>query len=99
MIAYLIRRLFLMIPTLFGELKYGPDFKHFDYINPDAPKGGKITFISFYSTFDTLHRYIILGTAPLIRIYENLMVKNDDEPVSIYCLLADKVIRKARGGK
>ena len=77
--------------TLYGELKYGPDFKHFNYVNPDAPKGGKVTFISFYSTFDTLHRYIILGTAPFIRMYENLMVRSDDEPVSIYCLLAESI--------
>jgi|GEM_PF-4093049 len=30
--------------TLYGKLKYGPDFKHFDYVNPDAPKGGTYTY-------------------------------------------------------
>ncbi|MFC1839156.1 extracellular solute-binding protein [Thermodesulfobacteriota bacterium] len=77
--------------TLFGELKYGPDFKHFDYVNPEAPKGGTYTYISFNSTFDSLHRYIILGTAPMINMYERLMVRSGDEPVSIYGLLAENI--------
>ena len=77
--------------SLYDEFKYGPDIKHFDYVNPDAPKGGKVTFISFYSTFDTLNRNIILGTAPFIRMYEMLMVRSDDEPVSIYGLLAENI--------
>ena len=77
--------------TLFGELKYGPDFKHFDYVNPDAPKGGSYTYIPFGSTFNSLHRYIILGSAPVIRMYEMLMVRSNDEPVSIYGLLAETI--------
>src|SRR6267142_1444192 len=42
--------------SLFGELKYGPDFKNFDYFNPSAPKGGTMKFsaIGTYDTFNTL---------------------------------------------
>ena len=76
--------------TLFGKLKYRPDFKHFDYVNPDAPKGGTYTYIPFGS-FDSLRRYIILGTAPFIRMYETLMVRSEDEPASVYGLLAESI--------
>ena len=40
--------------SLFGDLKYGPDFEHFDYVNPDAPKGGTMRR-SAIGTFDTLN--------------------------------------------
>ena len=76
--------------TLFGELKYGPDFEHFDYVNPDAPKGGTCTHI-LLGTFDSLNMYIIFGTAPYIPIYESLMARSFDEPVSIYGLLAESI--------
>ena len=41
--------------SVFGELKYAPDFKHFDYVNPDAPKGGRMVTMgtSGASTFDS----------------------------------------------
>ena len=39
--------------STFGELKYGPDFKHFDYVNPNAPKGGEFSTWGF-GTFDSL---------------------------------------------
>jgi microcin C transport system substrate-binding protein len=40
--------------SLFGDLKYGPDFQHFDYVNPDAPKGGTMRLFAI-GTFDTLN--------------------------------------------
>ena len=46
--------------SLFGDLKYGPDFKHFDYVNPDAPKGGTMHY-SAIGTFDTLNPFVIKG--------------------------------------
>ena len=46
--------------SLFGDLKYGPDFKHFDYVNPDAPKGGTMR-LSAIGTFDTLNPYVVKG--------------------------------------
>ena len=46
--------------SLFGDLKYGPDFRHFDYVNPDAPKGGTVRY-SATGTFDTLNPFVIKG--------------------------------------
>ena len=45
--------------SLFGDLKYGPDFKHYEYVNPDAPKGGTLV-INRLGSFDSFNRYIIL---------------------------------------
>src|SRR4029079_18975454 len=46
--------------SLFGELKYGPDFKNFDYVNPNAPKGGTMKF-SAIGTYDTFNPYVVKG--------------------------------------
>ena len=48
--------------AMHGDLKYGPDFEHFDYVNPNAPKGGTVTF-SAIGTFDSFNPYIIKGHA------------------------------------
>jgi microcin C transport system substrate-binding protein len=80
--------------TLFGELKYGPDATHFDYVNPDAPKGGTYRY-SFSSTFDNLNPFIVAGTAPAASlpplVYESLMQRSGDEPASIYGVVAESV--------
>tara|TARA_B100000446_G_scaffold172690_1_gene181015 strand:- start:3304 stop:5151 length:1848 start_codon:yes stop_codon:yes gene_type:complete len=47
----------------FGDLKYPADFKHLDYVNPDAPKGGSITLFG-NGTFDSLNPYILKGISP-----------------------------------
>ena len=44
--------------AMHGDLKYGPDFTHFDYVNPDAPKGGDVRRFSV-GTFDNLNPYIL----------------------------------------
>ena len=43
--------------SIFGELKYPKDFKHFDYVNPDAPKGGRLSTVGgiSFDTFNPLH--------------------------------------------
>ena len=46
--------------TLFDDIKYGPDFKHFDYVNPTAPKGGKLRIYGLGS-FDSLNPYTFKG--------------------------------------
>ena len=48
--------------SLYGELKYPPDFKHFDYVNPDAPKGGAVKYDAI-GTFDTLNPFTLKGVA------------------------------------
>ena len=78
--------------SLFGDLKYGPDFKHFDYVNPDAPKGGTIRY-SALGTYDTLNPFVIKGipAAGIGGIFDTLTVRSEDEPSSEYGLVADKI--------
>jgi len=78
--------------SLFGDLKYGPDFKHFDYVNPDAPTGGLVRYGAFGS-FDSLNGFIVKGqtAAGLGMIYDTLMVSSMDEPASEYGLIAESV--------
>ncbi len=92
--------------SIFGDLKYGPDFKRFDYVNPDAPKGGEfslqITSASGnqnFTTFDTLNIYAQRGNgaAGMGLIYDSLMVGSLDESDSLYGLVAKSVRRSADG--
>src|ERR1051325_5568899 len=78
--------------SLFGELKYGPDFKNFEYANPNAPKGGTMKF-SAIGTYDTLNPYVIKGVAArgIGQIFDTLMVSSRDEPGSEYGLVAESV--------
>jgi len=78
--------------SLFGELKYGPDFKHFDYANPDAPKGGTMR-LSSIGTFDTLNPYVVKGVpaAGIGLIFDTLMTGSEDEPGAEYGLVAETV--------
>lgn len=74
------------------EKKYGPDFTHFDYVNPDAPKGGSVTFAALGS-FDSLNPFIIKGSpgAGSSSIYDTLMSSPQDEIFAQYGLLAETV--------
>ncbi|KIC11944.1 peptide ABC transporter substrate-binding protein [Leisingera sp. ANG-M1] len=76
----------------FGELKYGPEFQHFDYVNPDAPKGGELS-ISSVGTFDSMNPYTRKGRAGALSSehFESLMVASYDEPGSYYGLLAESL--------
>jgi len=78
--------------SLFGDLKYGPDFKHFDYVNPDAPKGGTMRY-SALGTFDTLNPFVIKGipAAGIGGIFDTLTVRSEDEPSSEYGLVAESI--------
>ena len=51
--------------SAFGELKYPADFKHFDYVNPDAPKGGRLASIgtAARTSFDSFNAFILKGDA------------------------------------
>ena len=49
--------------ALYGDLKYPANFTHFDYVNPDAPKGGDVRLMSTGS-FDTLNPYTLKGISP-----------------------------------
>src|SRR5579871_5544313 len=78
--------------SLFGDLKYGPDFKHYDYVNPDAPKGGTIRY-SAIGTFDTLNPFVVKGVpaAGIGGVFEELMTRSEDEPGADYGLVAETV--------
>jgi microcin C transport system substrate-binding protein len=81
--------------STFGELKYPPDFPHFDYVNPAAPKGGTMSFrgTGASQTFDSLNLFILKGEPAqgLERIYDTLLVRAVDEPDAVYGLLAEKI--------
>ena len=80
----------------YGPPKYGPDFKHFDYVNPDAPKGGTIKLKNpdRRSSFDKYNPWTTRGNAPagvLIWMVESLAHLVQDEPMAMYGLLAESL--------
>lgn len=79
--------------STFGELKYPAGFTHFDYVNPDAPKGGKIALIGSggVTSFDTFNAFILKGDAAegLGLLYDSLMAGSGDEPGAAYGLVAE----------
>ena len=81
--------------SAFGELKYLKDFKHFDYVNPDAPKGGRISMIGTAGriTFDSFNNFIVKGDPAqgLEFLYDTLMARAWDEPDAAYGLVAKTV--------
>lgn len=86
--------------AMHGVPKYPPDFRHFDYVNPAAPKGGTVTFAAIGS-FDSLNPLIIKGVAATgLRafVYESLMARSFDEPFSLYGLIAEKIETPADRG-
>ncbi|MFQ5619895.1 MAG: extracellular solute-binding protein [Rhodospirillales bacterium] len=78
--------------AMYGDPKYGPDFKHFDYVNPDAPKGGEVKLAAI-GTFDNLNPYILKGVAAagLGGLFETLLTNSDDEPFTEYGHLAESI--------
>lgn len=86
--------------SAFGDLKYPPDFPHYDYVNPNAPKGGTFSLVGTnrqfnqnFLTFNSLNSYILRGDAALgmERTFASLMVSASDEPDSMYGLAAQSV--------
>jgi len=78
--------------SLFGDLKYKPDFQHFDYVNPDAPKGGAVKFAAI-GTYNTLNPFQLVGNKEGAegQIFDTLMSASADEPASSYGLVAQSV--------
>ena len=80
----------------YGAPKYGSDFSHFDYVNPDAPKGStlKLKNPDRRSSFDKFNPWTTRGNSPagvLIWMVEGLGHLSQDEPLSIYGLLAEAI--------
>jgi microcin C transport system substrate-binding protein len=76
--------------TLFDDVKYGPDFKHFDYVNPQAPKGGRVR-LSAVGSFDSLNSYTFKGDSVGVAGNETLLTSSLDEPSTEYGLVAESV--------
>ncbi len=76
-----------------GEPAQPPDFTHLPYVNPDAPKAGRLR-LGALGTYDSLNPFIIRGVTPSgIRdyVYESLMARSQDEPFTLYGLIAGSV--------
>ncbi len=86
--------------SVFGDLKYPADFRHFDYVNPDAPKGGMFSTIpsqrvynTSYYTFNSLNSFVLKGDGAwgMDITFATLMVRALDEPDALYGLVAKSV--------
>lgn len=86
--------------STFGELALPPDFPHFSYVNPEAPKGGTLTLQikqasgnQSFDTFNTLNIWVLQGdgAAGMDACFDSLMAGSGDEPGSLYGLLAKSV--------
>ncbi len=77
--------------TNFGEPVYGPDFEHLGYVDPDAPKGGEMSF-STTLVFDSFNlwtrRGVPEGTASEV-VYESMLTSTADDPYALYCYLCE----------
>ena len=77
--------------AMHGNPKFGAGYKHFDYVNPLAAKGGK-KITSETGTFDSLNPFILQGNpANISSIYDSLMVQSVDEAFTLYCLLCESI--------
>lgn len=86
--------------STFGELGLPPDFPHFPYVNPKAPKGGTLTVQikqasgnQSFDTFNTLNTFVLQGdgAAGMDACFDSLMAGSGDEPGTVYGLLAKSV--------
>jgi microcin C transport system substrate-binding protein len=92
--------------SAFGDLKYRPDFTHFDYVNPSAPKGGVFSHVGSTRafnqnslTFNSLNSFILKGDGAqgMELTFASLMARANDEPDALYGLAARAVRISADG--
>ncbi len=81
--------------SAFGDLKYSADFAHFDHANPDAPRGGTMSFrgTGASTTFDSVNPFILAGEPAqgLGLLHDTLLIDADDEPDAAYGLIAESL--------
>ncbi|HUK09674.1 MAG TPA: extracellular solute-binding protein [Stellaceae bacterium] len=79
--------------SLYGDLKYGPDFTHFDYTNPDAPKGGTFREYTVGTSYDTFNPFALRGVpaAGAGLLYDTLTARSSDEADAAYGLIAESM--------
>ncbi len=80
----------------FGDVKYPAGYKHFEWVNPDAPKGGEIELVPplRITNFDKYNPFTLKGTSPPglgALVFESLLTGTMDEPTTAYGLLAEDV--------
>ncbi len=78
--------------SVFGDVKYPYNFRHFDYVNPDAPRGGTIVLPAI-GTFDNMNPYILKGrsASETNLLFDTLMANANDETATSYGLVAQSV--------
>ena len=81
----------------FGAPKYGPEFRHFEYADPQAPKGGTLYLKNpdRRTSFDKFNYFTVKGSAPaglMIFMFESLAIVSGDEPQTMYGLLAEAML-------
>ncbi|WP_417566726.1 extracellular solute-binding protein [Marinobacter sp.] len=80
--------------AMHGEPKYPTGFSHFDYVNPEAPKGGTVKMAVVANGFDSFNPFDIRGVAAAgisTYLYDTLLESSDDEPFSAYGLIAESL--------
>jgi microcin C transport system substrate-binding protein len=80
--------------AMYGPPKYKGEFTHFEYANPDAPKGGTLYYGIGGATFDNLNPFILRGTSGIFitqLVFDTLMIGSNDEPFTMYGLVAKSI--------
>ena len=79
--------------STFGELSYPADFTHLDYVNPDAPQGGELSFSWSSGSFDSIHPYTNIGNAAVLAsvFFETMLEATSDTIGQSYGLLAETI--------
>jgi len=78
--------------AMHGEPRYPAGFAHFDYVNPDAPKGGSLR-MARTGSFDSLNPFSVIGVPAqgLTLTFQSLLARSADEPFSLYPQIAESV--------
>ena len=82
--------------SLIGDIRHGAGFEHFDYVNPNAPRGGTLR-LAYTGGFDSFNPFIVTGNPVLLLdefahlVYESLFVRTDGESTSVYALIAESI--------
>ncbi|KPQ01464.1 MAG: microcin C transport system substrate-binding protein YejA [Marinobacter sp. HL-58] len=80
--------------AMHGDPKYSSGFSHFDYVNPDAPKGGTLNLSVVANGYDSFNPFVTRGVAAAglnSYLYDTLLESSDDEPFSAYGLIAESI--------
>lgn len=80
--------------AMHGDVRHGPDFEHYSYVNPDAPKGGHLKLAVTANGYDSFNPFVLRGVAAAganSYLYDTLMSQSEDEPFSAYGLVAEKI--------